>query len=106
MGLTNFEIFLAAPPGLEDVLCTEIRGKGFKQPKPVPGGVVIKGGWPEVWRANLWARGASRVLARIDSFRTGHLTHLEERAHRVPWATVLRSDVPFRVEASCSGSRI
>src|SRR4051794_11697417 len=69
----NFEIFLAAPPGLEDVLCTEVRGKGFKRPQPVVGGVVIKGSWLEVWRANLWIRGASRVLARIDSFHTVHL---------------------------------
>lgn len=103
---TDFEIFLATVPGLEPVLCTEVRGKGFKQPNPVPGGVVIKGGWPEVWRANLWIRGAGRVLARIDSFRVVHLAQLDGRARRVPWGSVLRPDVPFRVEASCAGSRI
>ncbi|EHM02786.1 hypothetical protein HMPREF9946_00860 [Acetobacteraceae bacterium AT-5844] len=102
----NFEIFLATVPGLETVLCAEVRGKGFKQPKPVPGGVVIRGGWPEVWRANLWIRGAGRVLARIDSFRAVHLAQLDSRARRVVWDSVLRPDVPFRVEASCAGSRI
>ena len=59
----DFEIFLAAPPGLEAVLHDEVRGKGFRQAKAVPGGVTIRGGWPEVWRANLWVRGAGRVLA-------------------------------------------
>ncbi len=105
--MTNdFDIFLATVPGLESVLCTEVRGKGFKQVKAVPGGVVIRGGWPEVWRANLWVRGAGRVLARIDAFRTIHLAHLDGRARKVPWASVLRPDVPFRVEASCAGSKL
>jgi len=103
---TDFEIFLATAPGLEAVLAEEARRKAFKQPMPVPGGVTIRGGWPDVWRANLWLRGVSRVLARIDAFRVTHLAQLDERARKVPWASVLRRDVPFRVEASCAGSRI
>jgi putative N6-adenine-specific DNA methylase len=103
---SDFEIFLATVPGLEPVLCAEIRGKGFKQPRAVPGGVVIRGGWPEVWRANLWIRGAGRILARLDAFRVLHLAQLDGRARHVAWGSVLRPDVPFRVEASCSGSRI
>ncbi|MFC7737318.1 class I SAM-dependent RNA methyltransferase [Roseomonas sp. GCM10028921] len=102
----DFEIFLAAAPGLEPALRAEVRGKGFKQPKAVPGGVILRGGWPEVWRANLWVRGAGRVLARIDSFRVVHLAQLDSRARRVDWAGVLRPDLPFRVEASCASSRI
>lgn len=102
----DFEIFLTAPPGLEAILHDEIRTKGFKQARPVPGGVTIRGGWPEVWRANLWVRGAGRVLARIDQFRVTHLAQLDARARRTPWASVLRPDIPFRVEATCSASRI
>jgi putative N6-adenine-specific DNA methylase len=102
----DFEIFLAAPPGLETALCAEVGAKGFKKPKPVPGGVVLKGGWPEVWRANLWIRGAGRVLARIDSFRVLHLGQLASCARKSPWASVLRPDVPFRVEVTCSKSAI
>lgn len=102
----QFEIFLATAPGLEAALHAEVRGKGFKQPKTVAGGVTIKGGWPEVWRANLWIRGAGRVLARLDSFRVLHLSQLDARARHVPWAEVLSPDVPFRVEASCAKSKI
>lgn len=101
-----FEIFLAAPPGLEATLCDEVRHKGFKRPRAVPGGVVTTGGWPEVWRANLWIRGAGRVLARVDRFHVDHLAQLDRRARHVPWAEVLRPDTPFRVEAHCSASRI
>ena len=67
---------------------------------------MIRGGWPDVWRANLWIRGASRVLARLDAFRAVHLAQLDDRARRVPWAEVLRPGTPFRVEASCTQSRI
>lgn len=102
----EFDIFLATFPGLEPVLADEVGHKGFKRPKVVPGGVVTRGGWPEVWRANLWIRGANRVLARIDSFRAEHLSQLDRLARKVPWASVLRPDVTFRVEATCTASRI
>lgn len=101
----DFEIFLIATPGLEGPLCAEARARGFKA-KTVPGGVTLKGGWPEVWRANLELRGATRIIARIDAFHVNHLSQLDKRARRVPWGEVLRRDVPFRVEASCSKSRI
>ena len=106
MTTPDFEIFLTAPPGLEPVLLDEVRGKGFKQARAVPGGVTIRGGWPEAWRANLWVRGAGRVLARLDSFRVTHLAQLDARARRVPWGEVLRPDISYRVEASCAASRI
>lgn len=102
----DFDIFLTTFPGLEPTLLAEIRGKGFKAAKAVPGGVVIRGGWPEVWRANLWVRGAGRVLARLDHFHATHLAQLDLRARHVPWASVLRPDVPFRVEATCAASKL
>lgn len=103
---SDFEIFLVTAPGLESALGAEAREKGFNEAKPVPGGVMIKGSWPEVWRANLEIRGAGRVLARIGSFRVLHLAQLDKRARRFAWGEVLRKDVPFRVEASCKNSRI
>jgi putative N6-adenine-specific DNA methylase len=102
----DFEIFVVTAPGLESVLCAEARAKGFMEPTPVKGGVTVRGGWPEVWRANLEIRGASRVLARIGAFRAFHLAQLDKRARRFAWGEILRPDVPVRVEASCKGSRI
>lgn len=100
------EIFLVTFPGLEALLRAEAVEKGFRAPKAIPGGVTIRGGWPEVWRANLDLRGASRVLVRFASFRASHLAQLDKRARHLPWAEVLRPGVPVRVEASCKGSRI
>lgn len=101
-----FEIFLVAPPGLEPQLLAEARALGLPQPQAVPGGVTLIGGWPEVWRANLMCRGATRVLARVARFRALHLAQLDKRARKVDWAAFLRPDRPVRVEATCRKSRI
>jgi len=102
----SLDIFLVVPPGLEPFLADEARARGFADPRPVPGGVELRGGWPEVWRANLTLRGATRVLVRLASFRAPHLAQLDKRARRLPWAQTLRPDVPLRIEASCRRSRI
>lgn len=102
----DFEIFLATAPGLESALCEEAKANGFRAPKAVPGGVRIEGRWHDVWRANLVIRGASRVLARLATFRVTELSELQKRANKLPWGDVLRADVPFNVEASCKSSRI
>ena len=107
MTVTNdFEIFLVSPPGLEAMLCTEVLAKDFIDPKPVTGGVLVRGGWPEVWRANLEIRGATRVLARIGAFHAGHLAQLDKLARKFPWGENLRPDVPVQVEVTCKKSRI
>lgn len=102
----KFEIFLSAPPGLELMLKAEAQQRGFDKPKAVPGGVVFRGKWPDVWRANLELRGAGRVLARLGQFRAMHLAQLHKRAQAFDWGAVLRPDVPVTVEATCRGSRI
>jgi len=103
---TTFEIFLAAPPGLEDTLCDEVRDAGLPDPVSVPGGVTFQGGWPDVWRANLCVRGATRVLARFGGFPVFHLAQLDKRARKFDWGKVLKPDVPLRVEVTCKRSKI
>ena len=101
-----FEIFLAAPPGLEPLLRDEAAALGYPAPAAVPGGVTFAGGWPEVWRANLHLRGASRVLARIASFRALHLAQLDKRARKVPWPAILPPGTPVRLDVTTRASRI
>lgn len=102
----TFEIFLVATPGLEATLCEEAQDAGFVGAKLVPGGVAFDGTWPDVWRANLQLRGATRVLARIASFRAMHLAQLDKRARKLPWSQFLRPDLPVAVEATCRKSKI
>ncbi len=101
-----FDIFLVATPGLEVPLAQEARDAGFAGTKIIDGGVTFSGTWNDVWRANLVLRGATRILARMASFRALHLAQLDKRAHKVEWASFLRPDIPVHVEASCKRSRI
>ncbi len=102
----TYPVFLACLPGLEPVLANEACALGFANPRPVPGGVETSGDWPEIWRANLLLRTASRVLVRIGSFRAMHLAQLDKRARKFPWGEVLRADIPIRIDVTCIRSRI
>jgi putative N6-adenine-specific DNA methylase len=100
------EIFVVTAPGLEGMLAEEARALGFAVTGTSPGGLTVAGGWPEVWRANLELRGATRVLVRVAAFRALHLAQLDKRSRKLPWSDWLRPDVPVRVEAVCRKSRI
>jgi putative N6-adenine-specific DNA methylase len=106
MSASTFEIFLVAVPGLEAALHDEARSLGFSGLATVKGGVRFMGAWPDVWRANYVLRGASRVLARIGSFRALHLAQLDKRARAFDWGTYLARGQRVAVEASCKASRI
>lgn len=102
----TFDIFLIVGPGLEGFLADEARQAGFAVAGTMPGGVTLRGGWKEAWRANLTLRGATRVLVRLAEFRAMHLAQLDKRSKKLPWTDWLRPDVPVRVEAVCRKSRI
>jgi putative N6-adenine-specific DNA methylase len=85
----QFEIFLGTVPGLEHVLLEEVLVARFQSAAATGGGVTIQGAWPDVWRANLTLRGASKVLARIGGFRAFHLAQLDKRARKFPWMDIL-----------------
>lgn len=102
----SFDIFLVVPPGLETLLADEARGAGFAVTATEPGGVTLRGGWPDVWRANLTLRGPTRVLARIGSFLAFHPAQLDKRARKFPWSAVLRPDVPVAVDVTSRRSKI
>lgn len=96
--MSDFEIFLVAPPGLEKYLFEEAREARFKDAKQTAGGVTVTGDWNEVWRANLALRGASKVLARIGTFRAFHLAQLDKRARKFAWGDVLTPQTIVKVE--------
>jgi putative N6-adenine-specific DNA methylase len=104
--MDDLEIFLICAPGLQNLLATEAREKGFLVTSMIPGGVTMKGGWSEVWRANIELRGAVRVLVRVASFPAEHLWQLDKRARKLPWSDWLRADIKVRVEAVCRKSKI
>lgn len=104
--IDSLEIFLAAQPGLENLVAEEAKEQGLEVAGTVPGGVTVRGDWPAVWHANLVLRGTSRVLVRIGAFRAMHLAQLDKRARKLPWAELLAPNVPVRIEASTKRSKI
>ncbi|WP_425071250.1 THUMP domain-containing class I SAM-dependent RNA methyltransferase [Sagittula sp. S175] len=104
--METFEIFLSAPPGLEPILLQEVTEAGFDALAVAPGGVVTRGGWPDVWRANLVLRGAGRVLVRFAEFRAFHLAQLDKRSKKLDWRAVLPEGAEVRVEVTCRNSKI
>ncbi|MGB7317726.1 MAG: class I SAM-dependent RNA methyltransferase [Planktotalea sp.] len=101
-----FEIFCACPPGLEPYLEAEALEAGFKGARAIAGGVTFMGLWPNVMRANLTLRGASRILARFASFRSFNLSQLEKQTRELDWQAVLLSDVPVKVDVTTRKSKI
>ncbi|MEM7741012.1 MAG: THUMP domain-containing protein, partial [Pseudomonadota bacterium] len=99
-------IFMATFPGLEPWLFEEAQQLGFQGLRSVAGGVECQGAWTDVWRANLWLRGANRVLVRLGSFRAAHLSTLDKRARMLPWETIVHPQTPITVEATCRASKI
>ena len=95
-------IYAITLPGLETTLAEEAQAAGFTLGRVTPGGVEIAGGWPELWRANLELRCATRVLWRMGSFMAFHLAQLDKRAHKFDWGAVLDPAVPVRVEVATS----
>lgn len=100
------DIFLVTAPGLQELLASEAREKGFKVTSVIHGGVTLRGEWPDVWRANLQLRGATRVLARIGAFRALYLSQLEKTANEFPWAEILPHGANLSVETTCHKSKI
>ena len=102
----EFEIFIACVPGLEHELLSEIKENGFKHTKLMVGGVSLLGDWRDVWRANFYLRGATKVLVRFASFRATHLAQLDKLSHKLNWDNLLQYKKPFRVETVCRKSKI
>ncbi|MEM6609198.1 MAG: class I SAM-dependent RNA methyltransferase [Pseudomonadota bacterium] len=99
------EMFAIAAPGQEAELAHEAVSKGFDA-EAIQGGVALRGGWDEAWRANLELRGASRILARIAQFRAVHMAQLDKRSRRTDWAALLPPGAAIKVDAACRKSRI
>lgn len=101
-----FEIFCACPPGLEPFLEAEALEAGFKGATTTAGGITFFGLWPNVMRANLTLRGASRILARFAHFRSFNLSQLEKQTRELNWHAILRTDVPVKVDVTTRKSKI
>ena len=94
----KFEIFITTQLGLEHLLYDEIKKFEFTNPVLLVGGVSITGDWVDVWKANMYLRGATKVLARIGEFRAFHLAQLDKRARKFPWHITIPQGISIKAE--------
>ena len=94
----KFEIFITTQLGLEHLLYDEIKKFEFTNPVLLVGGVSITGDWVDVWKANMYLRGATKVLARIGEFRAFHLAQLDKRARKFPWHITISKGMSIKAE--------
>jgi putative N6-adenine-specific DNA methylase len=79
------DVFAVTAPGLERLCAAELAAFGIRG-EVVEGGVLWRGDLASLYRANLWSRTASRIVARVGEFRARSFAELERRAARLPWS--------------------
>jgi putative N6-adenine-specific DNA methylase len=72
----------------------------------VTGGVAWRGRLPDLYRANLCLRTASRILMRVACFDADNFGQLERRLAAVPWELYLPSDAALQVMVTSHRSRL
>src|SRR5438270_6773550 len=93
-------LFTVCPPGLERILSREMGAKA------AAGGVETDGNLADAARLNLTLRTATRVLARLGSFRATTFADLVRKARSLPFDLCLRKGEPVALRVTCHKSRL
>jgi 23S rRNA (guanine2445-N2)-methyltransferase / 23S rRNA (guanine2069-N7)-methyltransferase len=95
-----------APLHLESLLAEELRSLGIPGATETRGGASFDGGLEHAYRACLWSRTASRVLAVLARFHAGTPEELYEGTRTVRWREHLGVDSTFAVDCKVSRSAL
>ncbi|MHB8765213.1 MAG: THUMP domain-containing class I SAM-dependent RNA methyltransferase [Deferrisomatales bacterium] len=106
MTRADLRAFAVSPPGFEDLVAAELRGLGLADAAAVAGGVEFSGAWPDVYRANLGSRVASRVLVRAGAFEAHTFGELERGLGRIDWAAWFPPAAPLDVRVAKHRTRL
>jgi putative N6-adenine-specific DNA methylase len=112
--------FAVAAPGLEGLTTLELLRLDLLPaqvtsadkpvstlPRPDAGGVVFRGDLEALYRANLYLRTASRVLARVGTFfYATTFSDLRDKASRLPWERFIHPGQPVDIHVTCHKSKL
>jgi putative N6-adenine-specific DNA methylase len=102
---TPSALYVVCAPGLERVTAGELRALELPTGDIEPGGVTLEGNAEAIYKANLHLRSASRIVARVASFRVTTFYDLEARARHIEWERWLGAE-PVRVRVTCRKSKL
>lgn len=96
--------FATTAKGLEEVLGLELKNLGIGDLSPGRGGVCFRGSWLDCYRANLWARTASRILFPIAEFYADSPEALYEKVHSLCWCDYLTPGMSIAIDCNLRDS--
>jgi putative N6-adenine-specific DNA methylase len=95
------------PPGGEQAVARELEAlAGVSHVAPEAGGVAFEGTLEAALRANLWLRGATRVLLRVGQVRARDFDALRRGAAALGWRELLPEGARVALSVSQRGSRL
>ena len=100
------DCFAITAPGIEAVTAAELTALGASIDETEPGGVSFRADAALIYRANLELRTASRVLKRVAQFEARTWFELERHAKKIPWRTVLGTDMVPEFEVTSRKSKL
>lgn len=102
----SISAFAVAAPGLASLVADELREIGADVTAVGDAGVGFITDPAGLYRANLHARIASRVIVRAASFQAAHFSDLEKRARAIPWSRWIPRGGMVAVRATSRKSRL
>jgi putative N6-adenine-specific DNA methylase len=107
MQVQSLRWFAVVAPGLEEVAAREIQTlPQISNLRTETGGVEWSAPPIEGYRANLWLRLPTRVLARVGTVEAREFGKLRRRAAGLGWAAFVAPGATFDLRASASRSRL
>jgi putative N6-adenine-specific DNA methylase len=104
---TDLRWFAVVAPGLEDAARDEIAAlPDVSAVAAETGGVTWTGAAATGYRANLWSRVTTRVLARVGEIEAREFGKLRRRAARLPWRAFVAPGAAVAARASASHCRL
>jgi putative N6-adenine-specific DNA methylase len=94
-----YEFHASVIPGLESVLCDELRDLGFKSVRLNRGGIPFRGTMQDGWRACLESRIAQRIQLLMGRFPCRSQAELYQGVHAIDWSPYVSSDQTISVSA-------
>ncbi len=95
--MENVTLIATLSFGLEAVIKRELQNLGFSDLHASNGKVEFNAGIQEIPKANLWLRGADRVLLKMGEYQALTFDELFEQTKALPWENWITKDGKFTV---------
>ena len=100
--MNRFELVVPCHFGLEAVVKREIYDLGYEITRVEDGRVSFEGDAEAICRANIFLRGAERVLVQVGRFKAATFDELFENVKALPWENYIPKDGRFWVKKASS----